>query len=126
MSSRWYRTRPEAAACPPVPYPAHTATVVCRGGTQSGNSPENIEKYYINKSVTQHSVKPALKTQIFLYLPSAPKGKIHILISVNTQSRTGFRTQHAWQHKLVQRRLQRKHMAASYRDNLLTKQIQNA
>lgn len=33
-------TRPEAAACPPVPCPAHTAREVYRGGTQSGSSPK--------------------------------------------------------------------------------------
>lgn len=43
--NHWMRvstdTKRGAAACPPVPYPAHTATVVCMGGKQSGNSPGN-------------------------------------------------------------------------------------
>lgn len=37
---RQYHTRPREVACPPDPYPAHTAGVVCKGGTQSGSSPE--------------------------------------------------------------------------------------
>lgn len=48
------RTRPGAAACPPVPCPARTATVVDRGGTRSGSSPENKpHQQSSNRSINQ-------------------------------------------------------------------------
>lgn len=43
-------TKPGVAACPPDPYPAHTATVACMDGTQSGNSPGNMNNKSLNKS----------------------------------------------------------------------------
>lgn len=47
-------TKPGEAACPPDPYLEHTVTVVCMGGTLSGNSPGNRDEP-LNKSVqTEH------------------------------------------------------------------------
>lgn len=58
--NKQYHTRPGAAACPPVPYPAHTATVVYRGGTLSGSSPG---KQIISAISNQPSIQSKVQQQ---------------------------------------------------------------
>lgn len=66
-----------AAACPPAPCPAHTAAEVCRGGTQSGSSPEKLSQSKINSSLYE-TTRPFY---LDFHPPLAPKGKTHILES---------------------------------------------
>lgn len=77
-------TKPGAAACPPVPYPAHTATVVCRGGTLSGSSPEKYQQLVrTTKRNTAYRTVEIIDRS--LHSPSTPEGRTRILISVKTQ-----------------------------------------
>lgn len=57
MNNVQHLTKPGGAACPPDPYLAHTATVVCMDGTQSGNSPGNINDKSLNNSSQKKSLE---------------------------------------------------------------------
>lgn len=78
-------TKPGAAACPPVPYPVHTATVVCRGGTLSGSSPEKYQQLVIHPIKRNIAYRTVAIIDRSLHSPSTPEGRTHILISVKTQ-----------------------------------------
>lgn len=88
--NRESHTKPGAAAYPPVPYPAHTATAVCTGGTLSDSNPgQKIQKTMMTaSSKMEHNLQNRGKARHIssLHSPLTPGGRTHILISEKKQN----------------------------------------